>query len=1219
MLKAIELLGFKSFADKTRLVFPPGITVVVGPNGSGKSNIVDAIKWVLGEQSVKSLRGQEMSDVIFNGSGARRPLNAAEITLTLDNSAGLLAIDTPEVHITRRVFRSGEGEYLINRQPCRLRDIRDLLRGTGLGTHSYCVIEQGKVDVLLQSSPHERRVLFEEAAGISRFKAKRIEALRRLERVQQNLLRLSDIVDEVESRLRSLRFQAGKARRYKQYTDRLQELRTYVGQFDWQHFSRRLEQIEQETAELALARDRGTAELEVLEARLLEVDTDSTQLSESIRQCEGQVAAARERIAAGESAIEHERATVRELEEQLERYRRELADSGSRASNLDQQLDSLEQVTADAEAQHVRLARQLAEEERQLTVLIEQLDQERNEHERRRALLVDHLQHAAALDNRIALLKSQAATRLEKRNELQHQLSEFEQQRGQLRSAIEQLRAGEAELSRQAEQYRQAIGAVQAQLDQQRQRWSEVRQQLGDLEQQHSGVRERAAVLQQLEQRQEGVSPATRQLLARSREGHRALRFIYGLVADVLRVPFESAPLVELILGDVAQYLVARRDRELLDYVTKYAPQSGGNVGFVWLDEAPEPAPNRHVDLSEQPGVLARADRLVRCDAPYAALANRLLGRTWVVKDPEIAAELSERFPGVQFVTLSRELFGPGILLVGSRQKSIGLISRRSELHAIEAAMQELEGSIEQRRRQLTDLDARINTLQEQLRSLTQLSQQAADACGEHRRKLSAALERESQLEQQSEALRRQLEALSQQHEAEHTALGEADSALRQLRAAIGQVQGQLAELGRRREKLEQQRQQHFGRATELKVELAKSEERLENLRARLRQLSETQQERRRAVSQLQEQLQRCHQRLAHSQQRILAGESEIAGWYLQKEELSRQVADLAARRQSIQAQRAALNEQIQSTRSQIHQTEEAIHARQLAAQELRVERQALADRLREDYGIDIAQAGTCAVQPSGLEQPEVDRPAIQEEIDQLRRKLNNLGNVNLAALEELEELEDRHGALASQYHDLNQAKNSLERIIHRIDAESKRLFAETLQTVRVHFAALFRSLFGGGHADIVLENEADELESGIEIVARPPGKEPRSISLLSGGEKTLTCVALLLAIFRSRPSPFCVLDEVDAALDEANIDRFIRVLQDFLSSTQFILVTHSKKTMTCANTIYGVTMQESGVSKQVSVRFEDVSEDGEILLPPSSGVAQQAPHSDESGETQAA
>jgi chromosome segregation protein len=405
-------------------------------------------------------------------------------------------------------------------------------------------------------------------------------------------------------------------------------------------------------------------------------------------------------------------------------------------------------------------------------------------------------------------------------------------------------------------------------------------------------------------------------------------------------------------------------------------------------------------------------------------------------------------------------------------------------------------------------------------------------------------------------------------------------------------MERELARLAGEMERWEAQRASRGREATEAKVELAKGEERLGNLRARMRQFEESQLERQRALADGGEQLAQCLRRAEESRWKILRAESEIAELYLRKESSTGRTVGLIQQREALQAERSQWTAAAQRIHARVRKIEEKIHAKELAANEVRLERNALADRFREDYGVALGEMDR---EPTEEEQHQ--REEVQEEIEALRQKINNLGNVNLEALEELEQLEARHHTLAAQHKDLVDAKAALERIIERINADSRRLFEDTLETVRGHFITLFRDLFGGGHADIVLEEGVDMLESGIEIVARPPGKEPRSISLLSGGEKTLTCVALLLAIFRSRPSPFCVLDEVDAALDEANIDRFTKVLRDFLAWTQFIIVTHSKKTMTCATTIYGVTMQESGISKQVSVRFEDVSDDGEIQI----------------------
>ena len=486
MFKALELVGFKSFADKTRFEFPKGITVVVGPNGSGKSNVVDAIKWVLGEQSVKSLRGKEMADVIFNGSGTRKPMNVAEITLTLDNSNHLVPIDSPQVHITRRVYRSGEGEYLINRQPSRLRDIRDLLSGTGLGTQAYSIIEQGKVDVLLQSSTKDRRVIFEEAAGISRFKARKMESLRRLERVEQNLLRLSEIVDQVDSRLRSVRLQAGKARRYKELTDRLQNLRTQASLVDWRRLSERLARLEAELADLTGQRDGGIAEAESLDARLLEAEHGLDALNAAIRETETHAAANRERIAAAESTIEHERARSRDADEEISRRRRQLAAMNARAGGLEQQFRQTQESVSAAEEQQRIIARRLGEGERQLTDVISQLDQLRGESHDRRAAYLEQMRSSAALGNQTSALESQAAAALALRQRIEERLAQLDGQLGTLSEELQELNRRREELSLAVDRGLEQLNAAKERLTDHRQQRERRGAELAQLQQRHA-------------------------------------------------------------------------------------------------------------------------------------------------------------------------------------------------------------------------------------------------------------------------------------------------------------------------------------------------------------------------------------------------------------------------------------------------------------------------------------------------------------------------------------------------------------------------------------------------------------------------------------------------------------------------------------------------------------------------------------------------------------
>jgi chromosome segregation protein len=1193
MLKALELVGFKSFADKTRLEFPTGITVVVGPNGSGKSNLVDAIKWVLGEQSVKSLRGKEMADVIFNGSPSRRGMNSAEITLTLDNSHHLLAIDTPEVHITRRVYRNGEGEYLVNRHPSRLRDIRDLLSGTGMGTQAYSVIEQGKVDVLLQSSPRDRRVIFEEAAGISRFKLRKLESLRRLERVEQNLLRLSDIVDEVESHLRSVRLQAGKARRFKQYTQRLQELRTQVGLVDWRRLSDRLAELEAELASLRDERDAAAAELQSVEARLLGVDHRMGEVNEAVRQSEARIAANREGIAGHESTIEHQRTQSRDLEQEIARHRRQLAAISARAEDLQQRLRDTAEAVRAAEDQHRQIAVRLVDRERELATVLSGLDQVRGENEQYRGAYMEQMRAAASLGNQISGLESQLAAASAAAERSRTRIAQLDGQLDRAAAELDELRRQRQEYSQRVDRHEELLLAAKAQLEQCQQQFRARQDELAALRQRHGAAAERAAVLEELQRRQEGVSTGVKEVLAQAGDpAGGPFQEVCGLVADLLHVSVEIAPLVEAALGQKAQHVVVAPGGRLLDHLQQQSHRFSGPVGFIWLEGGEQGQPPPEMDLEGRPGVLGRADRFVETEPRFAPLAKRLLARTWIVEKLSHAIELAESTRGkLSFVTLAGELLSAdGTLVVGPQHASTGLISRRSQLRALETQLAELQAQIGQLQQSAVRLGQEIAQRQQQVQTHAVEHRQAAEMLAEQRLKITVAEQQRAQWDQQRAVLESELRAAEAQHARSSSLLADVQEKRRELDAGLAAMEARLAQLNQQIERLEQQRQVRGGEITQTKVESAKSEERLRNLHARMRQLEENRQERGRALCESREQLAQCTERADRSRRSILRCESEIAELYLRKESFAAQTVELINQREGLAQQRAELTAESQKIRAKVHKLEEKIHARELAGSEVRHQRNTLADRLREDYRIELAE-----LEHTPTEEEQQHREEVQQEIDELRQKINNLGHVNVDALEELEQLETRHQTLSAQHQDLCRAKASLEEIIERINADSRRLFSETLQTVRDHFQTLFCDLFGGGHADIVLDEGVDILESGIEIVARPPGKEPRSISLLSGGEKTLTCVALLLAIFRSRPSPFCVLDEVDAALDEANIDRFTQVLQGFLTWTQFIIVTHCKRTMTCADTIYGVTMQESGVSKQVSVRFEDVSDDGEI------------------------
>ena len=1188
MLKALELYGFKSFADRTRFEFSPGITAIIGPNGAGKSNVVDAIKWVLGEQSVKSLRGQEMVDVIFNGSSTRRPMNAAEITLILDNSSGILPIDSPEVAITRRFYRDGEGEYLLNHQPCRLRDIRDLLRGTGLGTSAYCVIEQGKVDSLLQASLRDRRAIFEEAAGISRFRARRAEALRRLERVEQNLLRLRDIVEEVESRLRSLRIQAGKARRYQELEAQLQSLRTHLALADWNQIATELQKLEEELQSSTEASAQVLSEITGCESKLREIEEEIRGWEVALREGEARLAATETRIAGLWDRLDTERGNLEETAAILEKSRRSWVEVFHALLEEERHLSVKERELHQAELLREELTAELHRTEAEVATIASELEAQHREYERTRELHFSLSQKLAEIDRELAVLRNRLETFSSRAEELEARENLLLAEKARHEQEERELEERLAVLSAETAQAQKAFELRRLQLSEKEAEAAKKREELAAAEQQLAAARERTNILQEMLARFEGVSPGVQRIL-REKQNFPAgpLRHVFGLLADGITAPPEVSKLIEIALGGRSHYLVAQPAPELLEYLLAQREELEGPVEILWIDQAPEWPPARPLSLEGHPGVIGRADTLVETLPEIASLVRRLLCGIWVVDRLERALVLRETLgSGVSFLTLAGEwVGGDGSIVIGPPRWVPGVLSRRSELRLLEEKVAELSTHIELLTKELSGLSEETRQLAESIEALrsrhTELLQQTATT----EQALKELKQKHQGLDAQLQALRGELAELDKDR-SETTQKIETTMQIKcNLEEQLAQLTSQLERIREYQEALTRQRTEKGHTLASLREKLTAAEQDCTRLAGDIEHSRQILAEYKGKLQEALEQLIAAESLYRRRQLEVLACEQELSQYCLLKAAFGERVRNCWEKLREANTRREEIRRRTEQLRDRLRQLELHGHQLELAARQLMSQREALAERFREDYGIDLAKEAE-----HFSEEIRIDRAQIQQEIEEIRRRLKALGNVNLEALAELEQIEGRHRELAEQYQDLVRAKESFRRILERIDQASREVFLRTIEEVRAHFGELFRTLFGGGHADILLEEGVDPLEAGVEIVARPPGKETRSISLLSGGEKTLASVALLLAIFRSRPSPFCVLDEVDAALDEANIDRFIKLLQEFPGCSQFIIITHSKKTMTCAQTIYGVTMQEAGVSRQISVRFEDVS-----------------------------
>lgn len=1192
MLKALELHGFKSFADRTRFEFPAGITAVVGPNGSGKSNIVDAIKWVLGTQSAKALRGKEMTDVIFSGASHRRQTNSAEVTLVFDNRNGQLEYDGEEVHLTRRVYRSGEAEYLINRETCRLRDIRDIFAGAGVSSSPYSIIEQGRVDALLQSSPRERRLIFEEAAGVSRFKLKRQEADRRLERVEQNLVRLSDIVDQLESRLKTVRSQAGRARNYKQQSDRLKQLRIQVALVDWREFSAKLRTMEQEIDTLREVNSQIQQSVAANDRQLGEWEQAANQLQQQLQDHAQDQATIREKIAQYESDRRSHLARHDELTQESQRLARQLLTLSSRAGSA-QQL-----VTETATA--------LDEAERHFQTLQETTDARAAELESTRANL-------AQLRQQMADSREAHAAGMKKCAELEKHLHLFESQRDAARARIDEARekleqsaAAKESIEHQFLQAENELKQVQqshhtvhtqlenteAQLTADRQSLEHAQQQQGELASRLTAARERAVVLDELESRLDGLSAGTKQVLRLAQEEPDGpFGSVRGVVADLLNVDADTASLVEIALGERANHLLIEKlDQQ---WFTSEEYSWAGRTSFLRLDVPFLASAVDRIDLSAEAGVMGRADQFVQAAPDLQKLTRHLLGRFWFVDTLATALRLAGGIGrGLNYVTVAGELLSAdGTLIVGPRHSTTGLLSRRSELRALTDELSQLQEKIDQQRAQCSKWEDAIRTKSIEREQLSIRDKQLSQQLSEVRVQATTLGERLARVRQDWQQQQSAFDEIRTSAATAERQMETAQTTLQQEKEEIHALESSLQQQSEASHREEEQLASVQRELTDHRVELARSEQRRDGLRSQMEQLQRDHLEHDRALAETRQRASQCQQQRQQLNDSVLALTSELAELYHAKEQFAAEAVRFRRQLDDIRQSRQTVLGSLDRERQKLLHSQSALQNAEQQQQQHKHTRDELATRMQEDYDLELALMAKT--------EPAVEiasRKAIDDEIITLRHQLQTLGPVNLEALSELEAIEERHSTLAGQYQDLREAKVRLQQLVAKINNESREMFVETLETIRGHFQELYTNLFGGGEADILIDDSQspDVLECGIEIIARPPGKQPRSISLLSGGERTLTCVALLLAIFRSRPSPFCVLDEVDAALDEANIDRFVEVLKEFMATTQFLVVTHSKRTMSCADTLYGITMQESGVSKRVSVRFENLSEAGQ-------------------------
>jgi chromosome segregation protein len=1182
-LKRIELAGFKSFADKTELEFVQGITAVVGPNGSGKSNISDGIRWVLGEQSAKSLRGGKMEDIIFAGSDARKAVNYGEVSLTLDNSEQRLPLDFSEVTVTRRVHRSGESEYYINKQACRLRDIIELFMDTGIGKEAYSIIGQGRIEEILSTRSEDRRMLFEEASGIVKYKSRKKDAVKKLEDTEQNLLRIHDLVSELEDQIEPLREQSEKAKQYKELKLQLKtnEISLYVYQIEqvyrsWTEAGEKLAELQRSQEELSVVIHQHDALLEKhrweskrLEDELEKLHESLLQISGEYEKCEGLGEVLKERkkyLEQNKRQLEH---TAQSQTARVEDKEREIHTYREKSRLVGNELERLRQLIREEEERLIGIAGGTnSTPEDQL-----------------KAELLDKLNQIAQTRNDIKYIEQQVESLFRRMERAESEHAKWSAQNKELLTKKEnasiELNQVVAEINNIREQYMAQSEALTSH----RALSEEAQLTIRRWEQKIDALVSRRDTMREMQSDFDGFQLGVKEVL-KARDRSDGMRGIHGAVAELVKVPAELETAVETSLGGALQHIVVESEADGRAAIAYLKKRQNGRATFLPLDVIK----GRFISESdirsirEASGYVGVAAQLIQYSAKYAQVVSSLLGNVVIAETLEqankIAAKCQYRY---RVVTLEGDVVNAGGSMTGGslQKKGVGLLGRQRQI-------EELDKDIEHSQQHLSQLtnkaDSIRNELNETTKQLEHLRQQGETKRIEEQQMI-ADLRR---IDDESRNIEAQISLYAQDREALIREITDNEErknsqlqALQPLMDDEARLQDAIVQAESERKAKETAKEFSQSQLTELKVKAAavsqeqqSSEESLDRLQS---ELKSGQAER----AGTQQELVRLAQELQDNETESIKQTEDLNSHEIKKQQCAERIDFTRAERAEWMAQLEQEENKTKLQRTELKQVEERLRQTEVRVNRLDVELENLLKKLAEEYELSYELAKERYPVPE-------DILGTQNNVREFKRRIAMLGEVNIGAIDEYNRIYERYHFLSGQKNDLTEAKAILYQVIKEMDEEMSRRFESTFQLIRAQFSIVFAKLFGGGRADLVLSEPDQVLDSGIDIVAQPPGKKLQNLQLLSGGERALTAIALLFAILRVKPVPFCVLDEVEAALDEANVTRFAEYLREFSLQTQFIVVTHRKGTMEGADVLYGVTMEEGGVSKLVSVRLED-------------------------------
>jgi len=1175
-LEKLKLFGFKSFANKTELKFLPGITAIVGPNGCGKSNIVDALRWVLGEQKAGALRSDRMESVIFNGSKSMKPLGMAEVSLVIQNTNGALPVEYSEVVITRRLFRSGESQYLLNNNTCRLKDINDLLMDTGLAPDAYSVIELKMIEQILSGKPEDRRRIFEEAVGITKYKQRRKLTFRKLDATEQDLLRVADIIGEVRSKVNSLHRQVRRAQRYLDLSKNLKESEIRLATHHFSKILTELEPLNQKYEETKRSRESLTAQISFKEAEFEAVQTELIDLEQKLRDEQGrlnekkndiqkkeeEILLDRERLKSlAENKIRLEK-EIEELRQRIKIRREQLAETSDRRSTtvselkdlqenyeeekkkldeLDAELAAKRQTIREAERESLSIMQLIAEKERSLERLRAQLD---GQDERIESIEKEKV----ALQKKIT---ADEAARIEIKNKLEKKISESEL-----------LSDEQTELELHAEKLQSEIG--------------ELKDSILRTNNQIESVRQKSVFLKDLLENYADYPEGVRYLMT---ERGNQNKFI-GALADKLQVKEEFRRAIEAALGEASTFLVVSDSETAYLGIKDLAETRKGMVTFLPVDKI-QPLQS-DAKVKDIPGLVGRADELAQSDEKLRPAVKSLLGLYLVFRDLASAKKARDRadLKLFHFVTLDGEnLYTWGGIRGGKKgSESESIVGRQAQLQQLQQREQELYNELDKAAKSLRQKEQEYEAAAQRVSSLLKTTKNVQEEIRQIQIELSQTDYRIQQAKLNLQRFDGEIQSIQQNQQTLALQVQEIEPELAAVAETHQTAKNKIDVHVKDLQEVEQQRNKQSEKVNRLNISIVEIAGNEKNLLQTAEQTERLIREHDRAIGDREQELVKNKDTKEELDARIEELSESLSGDYAAKEEIEKRASRLESEAQTLREKIDAKSKEARELRSQREKISDEIHQLELRISELRIRGDNLYRQILEEYDHELKQEAI---------DENYDAEVDEKEIDAVKQKIKNLGPVNMLALNEYEKEKERLDFLEKQQEDLISAEQNLKETIEHINKSAQDKFDAIFNDIRENFITVFKQFFPEGQADLVIEQDGDPLDANIEIVANPKGKKMESLTLLSQGEKAMTAISLLFGIYLVKPSPICILDEVDAPLDDNNVNRFLKTLDDFSDHTQFLVVTHNKMTMKAANSLYGVTMEESGISKIVSVKLE--------------------------------